>query len=177
MSSEPGPRRSLGDSIRALVAGVDGHDPYAGGRLRQAAAQRVARISLDDETVVVWFDGGELVVVVDDPALAVDGEGRSDSRTVADLLDGKVEATDALLAGRVQAIGDLEAVAAMLHIIDILLDVAVRAPALQLLARELVESLGPRPPHGSSPMAWYPRDVTDAELRVLEDLDLLADDC
>lgn len=174
MSSE---RRTLADYIRALVAGVDAHDPYAGSRLRAAAAGRRARISLDDETVVVWFDGSALVLTDDDPALAVDGEGRSDSWTVADLLDGRVEASDALLTGRVQATGEPEAVAALLHIVEILLDVSVRAPDLQGLARELVGSLGPRPSGRAGPAtAWYPRETTDAELTILADLDLLAGD-
>jgi hypothetical protein len=176
VSSDAAGRRSLADYIRALVAAVDAHDPYAGARLRSAAAGRRARISLDDETVLVWFDGAALVVSPDDPAIAVDGEGRSDSWTVADLLDARVEATEALLNGRVQATGAPEAVAAMLHIIEILLDISLRDPGMQLLARGLVGSLGPRPTdHGAPTTAWYPRDVTEEELRVLHDLDLLAD--
>lgn len=175
MSSDAAERRTLADYIRALVAAVDEHDPYAGARLRVAAAGRRARISLDDETVVVWFDGAALVVSADDHTVGVDGEGRSDSWTVADLLDGRVEATEALLNGRVQATGEPEAVAAMLHIIEILLDIAVREPGMQLLARGLVGSLGPRRGVRAPVTAWYPHDVTEEELRVLHDLDLLAD--
>jgi putative sterol carrier protein len=176
VSSEPVGRRSLAWYIREFVAVVDAHDRYAAARLRLAAGDRRARITLDDETVVVRFEAGGLVVSGDEPALAVDGEGRSDSWTVADILDGRIEATDALLTGRVEAIGDLDAVAAMLHIIDIVLDIAVRAPELQLLARELVASLGERQAGGVPNMAWYPHDVTDAELAVLGRLDLLPDE-
>jgi hypothetical protein len=176
VSSELAGRRTLADYIREFVAMVDSHDAYAAARLRAAAGERRARISLDDETVVVWFEDGSLVLTANDPGLVVQGEGRSDSWTVADILGGRIEATDALLTGRVEATGDLDAVAAMLHIIDIVLDVAVRAPALQLLARELVGSLGRRPTEDFPTMAWYPRDITDAEFSVLGRLDLLPDE-
>jgi len=164
----------LADYIREFVAIVDSHDAYAAARLRAAAGERRARITLDDEAVLVWFEDGALVVTGDSGA-SVDGAGRSDSWTVADILEGRIEATDALLTGRVEAVGDLDAVAAMLHIIDTVLDVAARAPALQLLARGLLSSLGPRPTNSNPAMAWYPRDVTDAEVSVLGRLDLLPD--
>jgi hypothetical protein len=106
----------------------------------------------------------------------VDGVGRTDSGTVVDILAARLEATDAILSGRVEATGEPEAVAAMLLIIEILLDASVRAPVMQLLAREFVAAFVLRStPHDTPMVAWYPRGITDTELDLLRGLDLLPD--
>lgn len=144
--------------------------------MRTVAAGRRARIGLDDETVTVWFDGTSLVIN-EDSGIQVDGEGRTDRDTVADLLAARIEASDAILSGRVLAAGEPDAVAAMLHLIEIILDVSVRTPALQNLARDLVESLPPRPctvlPRR---VCWYPRASTETEMSLLHDLGLSGDE-
>jgi hypothetical protein len=178
VSSDAGPEangagRSLADYIWALVAGVDAHDPAAGARLRAVAAGRRARIGLDEQVVTVWFDGSALVVAGSDPALAVDGEGRTDGRTVRDILDARIEATAAVLDGRLHIVGEPERVAAMLQIIEILLDVAVRVPELQHLGRELLGTIPSAAADATPATAWYPHELPVGELRLLADLDLL----
>jgi len=167
--------RSLAAWVRALVACVDAQDRHAGVRLRDIAAGRRARIGLDDETVLVHFDGPVLVVTADDPNLPAHGAGWTDAGTVAAILAATVEATQAVLAGRVQIVGEPDAVTAMLHIVEILLDVSVRVPEMQRLGREFMASVGPSAaaPAPAPALAWYPHELTDAELDLLGELDLL----
>jgi hypothetical protein len=63
----------------------------------------------------------------------------------------------------------------MLHIVEILLDVSVRVPEMQRLGREFMASVGPSSaaPAPAPALAWYPHELTDAELDLLGELDLL----
>lgn len=133
MSIDVTPSRSLSEYVTELVARTDRAEATAGRRLRDVVGGRSARIGLDDEAVVVRFDG-ERLDVVDAKGQRIDGDGRTDRATVLDILDAYLEVTDALTSGRIATRGDATAVAAMLHAIEILLDVATRAPALQALA-------------------------------------------
>jgi len=101
------------------------------------------------------------------------GAGWTDAGTVAAILAATVEATQAVLAGRVQIVGEPDAVTAMLHVVEILLDVSVRVPEMQRLGREFVASVGTPAAAPAPALAWYPHELTDAELDLLGELDLL----
>lgn len=172
MSIDVRPSRTLGEYIAELVARTARADADAGRRLRDVVGARSGRIQLDDEAVVVRFDHVELVVVPATRYHAVDGEGVTDRRTVLDILDGHLEVSEALITGRIATRGDTTAVTAMLHAIEILLDVSARSPALQALAddlrRDSADVAAPR---------WAPSSDADAARReedaLLARLDLL----
>ena len=63
-------------------------------------------------------------------------------------MDGHLEVSDAISAGRLDLAADVNAVAAMFAAIEILLDASSRSPELQALAREFRERPGRRPPRG-----------------------------
>jgi hypothetical protein len=180
VSNESSTGRSLASYVDALYAAVDDHDPSAGRRIRDLAAGRTGRIRLDDDVVLATFVAGGLAVTPDDPAVAADGQGATDRGTVMALLTGRLEAAAALLTGRVEIVGEPDAVIAILQIIEILLDAAARAPELQRLERELVaghfvavpSAAGSREGPGPS---WYPDDISHHERALLARLDLLRD--
>ena len=160
--------RSLAANVEALIAGVGEAEPSALGRLRSAVGARRARIQLGAEAVEIRFAGSELVVRPADARL-VHGEGVTDMATTLDLLDGYLEVTDAILDGRLEAKGDVEAVGRMFLAIEILIDVASRAPGLQDLAADFRSShLGEKHVR-ASPTA----SVDRAERLLLGRLDLL----
>jgi hypothetical protein len=173
--------RSLGGYIEAIVTVLASDDAFATARLRHVAARRRARVILDDEAAEVRFDEGELRVETADSGRNVDGVGQTDRRTVLDLLAGRLEASAAILDGLIKVEGTPDAVAAMLLIIEIVLDAAPRSPALQMLADEFVNDRSSRqayaPGAGSRPQltTWYPVTGAPAEDRVLARLDLLPD--
>jgi hypothetical protein len=139
MSDEP--RWPLGQYIAALVANVSQAEPASAARLREVVGARSARIVVDDEQAFVRFEGGHLSIATD--AASADGEGMTDRRTVIDLLDGHLEVTDAVLWDRLQLKGSTDAVVRISKAIEILIDVAVRAPGLQGLADRYRAETGP----------------------------------
>lgn len=164
--------------VSALFAALDEHDPAAAERVRRVAAGRSARIGLDDEVVLVRFGAGRLLIESDRPDARVDGTGTTDRTTVVDLLGARLEAYDAISTGRVEVVGAVDAVAAMLTIIEILLDSSSRVPALQELAGRLRAGDLPaaRPVRGPlAPWAGYPDALPPTEITLLADLDLLRD--
>ena len=114
-------------------------EPAALARLREVVAGRRARITLDDETVDVWFDRGRLITRPAEEAVDVNGDGATDRLTTLDLVDGYIEVTDAILDGRLLATGEIENLARIMQAIEILLDGSTRIPALQQLARDYRE--------------------------------------
>jgi hypothetical protein len=149
-------RTSLRAWIQALVDALD-EDPWgAGARLRAVVGGYSARIVLDDETVLVSMPDGRLEWHPADSPIPVDGEGGATTGVVVAILDGRLEATDAVEHGLVQAAGSPEAVLRMFHAIELILDASARVPALRRLAddfrREAEASRtggipdGPRPP-------------------------------
>ena len=172
--------RSLGGYIEAIVTTLAGHDATAIARMRRVAAGQRARIRLDDEAVEVTFQGEQLRIEPAGPGQA-DGTGQTDRRTVLDLLGGRLEASAAILDGLIRIDGTPDAVAAMLLIIEIVLDASPRNPALQMLAHEFVNDptsrqvyvsgVGSRQPS----TAWYPFAHAPTENRMLARLDLLPD--
>src|SRR5690606_32088629 len=95
---------------------------------------RSARIRLDRESVIVRFQGEELVVTESTGKEAVDGDGRTDRVTTLRLLDGSLEVTEAILQGRLDARGEVEDLSRILQAIEVLLDASTRVPDLPRLA-------------------------------------------
>jgi hypothetical protein len=122
---------SLADYVRGLVDGLAAEDPHAFERLRRVVGGSRARIELDDEAVVVRFDGDALSIADEGPD---DGTGATDRQTVLELLDGYLEVADAITQGRLRVHGQVDAVARMFHAIELLIDGAARGPRLQELA-------------------------------------------
>lgn len=176
----PPPRRGLGEYITELVRRLAAAEPRAFRELRATVGVRRARITLDDETVTVGFDGDRLLI--DDATTgAVEGEGGTDGHCVADLLDGYVEVSQAVLDDRLRVRGGAEDVTVMFAAIEIILEVSARSPALQSLRRDLAADPArtPRPPRFPGDVGarthWKPGAVTDEEARLLARLDLLPD--
>lgn len=126
--------RTLAEYIVALVERVADGEPRAYARLREVVGARIARITLDAESVVVRFDGDRLVVTGYAPDAAVDGEGGTDRVTTLRLLDGSLEVTEAIVQGRLDARGDGENLARIFQAIEVLLDASTRVPSLPRLA-------------------------------------------
>jgi hypothetical protein len=168
-------RRTLGAYIAALVRTLDRADPPAGRRLRAVVGARRARIGLDDETVDVFFVGDRLAARAaraSAPRRIVDGSGHSDRATTGELLDGWVEVSEAIIAGDIEATGTVDDVARLFHAVEILLDGATRAPAMQSLAESILSE-----PRTRRPVPVRTRlDLTTsslAELALLRRLDLV----
>jgi hypothetical protein len=136
------PCRTLAEYVRELVARLGAADAAALERLRRVVGTRRARITLDDETVVVSLGRRGVIVRALRRAAGgrvVDGVGRTDRATTLDVLGGYCEVTEAVLSGHLELSGTVDAVARMGQAIELLLDVATRAPALQALARDFVD--------------------------------------
>lgn len=178
-NNRPGrPQRSLGGYIEAIVTTLASHDATAIARIRRVAAGQRARIMLDGEAVEVTFQRDQLRIEPAGPG-PVDGTGQTGRRTVLDLLDGRLEASVAILDGLIRIDGTPDAVAAMLLIIEIVLDASPRNAALQLLAREFITDPSSRQAYipgersRQPSTAWYPIARTPGEDGVLARLDLL----
>jgi len=169
MSIEP-PCRSLAEYVSELIERLGAADPPALQRLRTVVDGRRARIVLDDEAVDVMFAGEKLRV---EPAGSgpFDGLGVTDRATTLELLDGYLEVSEAILDGRLDVTGTVDDVERMFLAIEVLLDVAARAPALQDLAGDY-RSDPCREPRRSPP-APIPAASADSERGLLERLDLL----
>jgi hypothetical protein len=169
------PCRTLAEYVRELVSRLAAADPAALTRLRAIVAERRARITLDAETVLVRFGARGLSVRTAKRG-AADGSGRTDRATTLDLLDGYVEVTEAVLAGRLELTGSIEDVSRMGQAIELLLDVAARTPALQALADDYRRDpcrpgVTPRRPPRDTPAIFGA--PSDAERALLARHDLL----
>ncbi|MBM7808035.1 hypothetical protein JOD57_003872 [Geodermatophilus bullaregiensis] len=157
----------LADWIHGLVAKLAG-EPGAVARLQEVVGDRRARIALENDVVVVAMASGTVVVLPDDASVA--GSGSTTSATVLALLDGRLDPTEALRDGHVAVQGGIEDLTAMLHAIEILLDVATRVPAMRSLAGAFRASRASRlPVPGATPP---PVAAADEELRMLRRLGL-----
>ena len=118
--------------------------------MRAAVDGRRARIVLGEEAVDVRFAGDDLIV--EPPGTgAPDGTGVTDRATTLELMDGYLEVTDAILDGRLDVTGTVDDVERMFAAVEILLDVAARAPALQDLAADYRADPCREPRRGPSP--------------------------
>jgi hypothetical protein len=171
MSIEP-PCRTLSEYVTELIGRLGAADPPALERMRTVVDGRRARVVLGDEAVDVTFAGDELLV---EPSAsgAVDGEGVTDRATTLELMDGYLEVTDAILDGRLDVTGTVDDVERMFLAIEILLDVAARAPALQDLAADYRADPCREPRR--SPPPPLPAPSHESEHALLDRLDLLPD--
>jgi hypothetical protein len=172
------PCRSLAEYIERLFSGLQAADPSAARRIRQVVGKQRARISIDAETVDVFFERGRLRVVTE-AGEPVDGIGRTTRDATLDLIDGYLEVTTALLDGRLELTGSLDAITRMGVVLETLIDGATRAPGLQRLGRDFREDpcRPPRPPRSFGALQretpFYGDPTPAREQRLLADLDLL----
>jgi hypothetical protein len=171
MSIEP-PCRTLAEYVTELIGRLGDADAAALARMRAVVDGRRARIVLDDEAVDVRF-GGDALVVEAAGGGAVDGEGVTDRAATLELMDGYLEVTDAILDGRLDVTGTVDDVERMFRAIEILLDVAARAPRLQDLAADY--RADPCRAPRRSPPPPPPAATGESERALLERLGLLPD--
>lgn len=167
------PCRTLAEYVRELVARLGAGDPAALARLREVVGERAARIVLDGAAIDVRFDAGRLVI---ETSSRVDGVGRCDRTTVLDLLDGYTEVGEAMLSGRLQVTGRLDAVERIFVAIEILLDGSARISGLRALADDYrrdpcLPEVAELFPNGRRRRGE--RAPTGAEARLLTRLDLM----
>lgn len=166
---------TLAEYIRELVATLRECDPRAYDRMLHIVGTRTARIQLDDQSVYVRMRDRILEVEdVSSESAPPDGEGSTDTATVLALLCGDLEVFEAILDDRLAVHGDIEQINRMFQAIDILLDVAPRCPAMQVVSRRFVaESASPQMAPAVSRVSWYPFAVNAAELALLTRYGLL----
>lgn len=170
---------TLPDYIRALIEGAAAAEPASVARLRSIVGDRSAIIAVDEETVLVRFEEDRLSAetIPDGAAMPpAHGVGETDRQTVLGLLAGQIEVTQAIDADRLRLRGTTDGIVRMSRAIEILIDVAVRAPPLQQLAAAY------RRDPGRAPLAPQPPDpaprraaLRAAELLMLGRLGLLPD--
>lgn len=127
-------RLPLGDWITALVGAVRVAEPAAHARLATVVGNRRAHITLDEDSVVVAMSDGTVTILPSDTE-PVDGRGSTSRGVVLAILDGHLEASDAVRDGAIDVRGDIESLGRIFHAIEIILDVSTRTPALRELAR------------------------------------------
>lgn len=173
------PCRTLREYVVELVQRLGAQAPALHARLREVVGTRTARIRLDDETVFARFDGASLVVLDATDGMEADGTGGTDRGTTLDLLAGRLEVTDAILDGRLDATGEIEDLVRIFQAIEILLDGSTRNPMLQHLAFDYdIDPCRPRPAPATGASAWRrvsldPDRPSRGELEMLRRLDLL----
>ena len=168
MSIEAPARTSLGVWIALLVGALD-QDPHEGGRrLRQVVAGRRARITLDDEAVLLSMEDQRLVVAPDEPGASVEGSGSTSADVVLALLSGDLEVVAAIERGLIEVVGSPEAVTRMFHAVELILDGAARVPEVRDLAATFILEN-----RTSSPVTGYDDDSSAAEVNLLRALDLI----
>jgi hypothetical protein len=172
---------SLADYIRQLIEALEAAETDSATRLRRIVGERSAVISVDAETVLVRFAADLLHVETLAPGAAIprtDGVGETDRQTVLALLAGRIEVAGAIMTGRLRLRGAIDGVVRMSLAIDILIDVAVRAPRLQQLAR-VYRTDAERAPFVPEPPWDAMRrraELREAERAMLGRLGLLPDD-
>ena len=171
--------RTLGEYITELVARLRAGEPRLFQRLRQVVGDRRARMTLDDESVVVEFKGDRLEISPDVADSPVAGDGGCDRETTLRLLGGYGEVTGAILEGSLRASGDIESLARIFQAIEILLDASSRNPSLVALSRSYsLDPCRPRPRSAfprveRDPIVMQPSKLPAFERALLNRLDLL----
>lgn len=164
--------RTFAEFVVALIDALERGEPALAKRLRELVGRRVARMALDGEAIDVLYRRGRLVVT---PAGATqrkpDGLGSTDRATAAALLDGRVEVQTAIIDGRLELRGDIDAISRIGVAIEILLEASARVPELRALAEEFRASVGIG---GATAEAM--RDDTELEIALLARLRLLTED-
>ena len=167
---------TLGEYIDRLIIILRETEADSYKRLCQVVDDRKAIIGLDAERVEIQVVDGNLLIVPWSAGDTVDGVGSTDSATVIDLLDGCLEATEAIKLGRIEVCGTINEVDRMFAAIEILLDVSTRAPRMQDLSQRFRSEFSRRtqPPAPLNP-SWYPFLSPQQEHAILARLDLLPD--
>jgi hypothetical protein len=130
----------LGAYVLRLVEGVAAAEPASFARLREVVGARSAIVAVDSEAVRLRFEGDALrvepVAPGEGPPGPVDGMGEIDRQTVLRLLAGQIEVTEAIRRGFLRVRGAVDDVVRMGLALEIIIDVAVRAPFLQGVAAD-----------------------------------------
>ena len=169
----------LADYIRELIESAAAAEPVSIARLRSIVGDRSAIIAVDAEAVLVHFAEDRLraeTIPVGAAMPPADGVGETDRQTVLELLVGRIEVTQAIETDRLRLRGTTDGIVSMSRAIEILIDVAVRAPPLQHLAAAyrrdpLLAPLAPPSPDPTPQRAA----LRAAERAILERLGLLPD--
>lgn len=103
VSTDAAPCRTLAEYVRQLVVRLAEDEPAAFEELRRTVGARSATLGLDDETVLVHVQGGEILVHLS--VSGGDGTGWTDGNCVLDLIDG------AAVSGITTSPGQLDEVA------------------------------------------------------------------
>ena len=161
--------------IEQLVGLMRESEPGAYDRLTHVVGRRKAIIGLDHERVAVRFVKDVLRVRRARKGEQADGTGFTDSETVNDLLDARLEVSMALRLGRIEAHGTPVNIDRIFAAIEILLDVATRSPAMQRLSAQFQSELGRQTfsPIVESDVHMYPFPPSLKEYDMLSRLDLL----
>ena len=161
--------------IEQLVGLMRESEPGAYDRLTHVVGRRKAIIGLDRERVAVRFARDALRVRRARKGEPADGTGFTDSETVNDLLDARLEVSMALRLGRIEAHGTPVNIDRIFAAIEILLDVATRSPAMQRLSAQFQSELGRQTfsPIVESDVHMYPFPPSLKEYDMLSRLDLL----
>ena len=171
---------NLADYIRNLIDTLAAAEPDSAARLRRLVGERSAIVSVDEEAVLISYAADRLHVETlasGAPLPRTDGLGETDLQTVLGLLAGRIEVTRAITSGRLRMRGSVEAVVRMSQAIDILIDVAVRAPELQELARaySIDPSYAPLVPEHPADRVRRHAELQEMERAMLGRLGLLPD--
>jgi hypothetical protein len=170
---------TLADYIRELIERAAAAEPASMVRLRGIVGERSAIIKVDEEAVLVgfvqdWLSAETIPAGASMPP--ADGVGETDRQTVLGLLAGRIEVTQAIETDRLRLRGTTDGIVRMSRAIEILIDVAVRAPPLQQL------SVAYRSDPTRAPLTPQPPDpglrraaLRAAELAMLGRLGLLPD--
>lgn len=159
--------------LPALVDALELDPAGAGTRLWDVIAGRSARITLDDDTVIVeGLGAGRMSVRSDDPHARVDGTGVTTSDVVLALLDGRVEVDQVIENGALEIRSSIDDALWMHSVIELLLDGSSRVGELRTLADDFRR----RAPSGdrSVLVAWR-EGARAAEIDTLGRLGLLED--
>ena len=166
----------LADYILGLVGAVAVAEPASFARLRGIVGDRSAIVAVDAEAVSLRFEGESLhatSIAREVPAPDADGIGATDRQTVLDLLAGRIEVAAAIMDSRLHLRGTTDGIVRMSRAIEILIDVAVRVPRLQQIARAYRDDpAGPIAPRGPAETG-RPAALRAAEIAMLGRLGLL----
>lgn len=174
------PCRTLAEYIRALLDALSVGDPGGYARMRTIVQNRRAIIEVDDEVVEVLFDGPAFRVDGVRTGKPVAGTGRTRRQTVVDLLQGRIEVSEAIISGHLDVNGKVDDIARMFHALQVLVDSSTRVPRLQELARDYLADpcakrvrvgAAPHAGRGRGPLAIKPLSAGEADM--LRRLDLL----
>jgi SCP-2 sterol transfer family protein len=164
--------RTFAEFVVALIDALERAEPVLAKRLRELVGRRVARMALDGELIDVLYRRGRLVVTAAGATQRKpDGLGSTDRATAAALLDSRVEVQTAILDGRLELRGDIDAISRIGVAIEILLEASARVPELRALAEEFRAGAGIG---GAAAEARH--DTTELEIELLARLRLLTED-